>query len=93
MNTLTETEAVPCNHAGCAEPAFVRVAFLENGHPCTEADLCQRHASEHFERAKGAVSALGMPSPVYGPPGFPIYDAATIAVSRAADRDDKAAMS
>ncbi len=84
--------AVSCEHANCTEQAFVRVGFPENGHPYKEADLCRAHASEHWERAKGAVASLGMPSPVYGQPGAPIYGPQVIAQSRAADRDDRAAL-
>jgi len=81
-----------CQHAGCTEQPYVRVGAPENGHPYREADLCRAHASEHWERAKGAVASLGMPSPVYGRPGVPIYDPQVIAQSRAADRDDRAAL-
>jgi hypothetical protein len=81
-----------CKHAGCRLAPVVRVAWLENGHPCTEADLCYQHATEHWERSKGAVASLGMPSPVYGHPGVPIFDPATVARTCAADRDDRAAL-
>lgn len=83
-----------CDTAGCTNIASVRVGFPSNGHPPTEADLCSICGQEHWDRGKGGVSSLGIPSPVYGPVGVPIWPHAENVVKRsaAANRDDAAAM-
>jgi hypothetical protein len=84
-----------CESAGCNHPASVRTGFAANGHQPKEADLCQAHAAEHWERAKGGVASLGIPSPTYGLPGVSLWPASPDAIRRrsaAADLADRAAM-
>lgn len=88
-----DAKGISCGYVGCREASFVRVVWPENGHRCKEADFCLTHATEHWDRVKDGVAMLGTPSPVYGPPGVPIFDDALAARSKAADRDDKAACS
>jgi hypothetical protein len=85
---------VRCEVAGCSHAAFVRIGWAKNGHHPTEADMCEAHAREHWERSTGGVSSLGIPSPTYGPPGVVIFPESFDVIRQrtlASARDDNAA--
>jgi hypothetical protein len=82
--------AVQC--ACCDAAASVRVRWFVTGPGWQEKDLCQSHAKQVHEATTGAVAGLYVPPVTYGVVGQPIFSPEVIASSRAAGRDDDAAM-
>ena len=78
--------------ACCESAASVRVRWFVTGPGWQEKDLCQAHANQVHEGTAGAVAGLHAPAVTYGKPGVPIFDRKIVQRSRAADRDDMAAL-
>lgn len=74
---------IQCESAGCTCPSYTRAGWNVTGVGWAEHELCQSHARDLWQRFGSSTLFT------FSPPGVQIVN---VAASRAAGRDDRAAM-